>query len=546
MLFQPPQRAVPTDYTDAVKKLRRKLRPYSAHAIIDACLEVLGHWRGKGLDEIKSAPWLTLLIVKLVLEDASISLYGTQSCPLSVIDEIRNDLWNTPSVRERGDSPSIYLMVRSLVHTQLLFQQPESFGFMRWPALIGRLPPAHVLRAQFRAEFGCEPDTFIGIMFLMYTAVMQGRTFIAPDYWESVRPLHGSAIDRFLDRFAKDAQDLRTVLREELHQRIYTEVDGQKVLRRDAASRPESERIEFPWLSRFPLFRHPSGRLAVWHRLVFARGMEEAVHSVLSSLGQAYTDPFSKIFEEYVIELVDNTGLTFVGERELKGGVLSRPAVEAVIHAEGCNIFVESKMSLFPDRVLISDRGPEVFMKLRRVREGMVQGWRVGEMLRDGTVHIDDASTAAEDFLLIVTSRQLNVCSGEHFKHMFGNEIIARINPESNFNGPSEVQLARLPLRNIFILSIEEFEHLSGAIADGSIALVPLLRKAALDNDNPATSSMHFDQILAGQLKRWTHPRLLRATRMLAERRLRRWLARTESGQAVHHEHRPVDPLKPA
>ena len=528
MLYQPPARVVPADYTDAVKKLRRKLRPYSAHAIIDACLEVLDHWRGKGIDEIKSAPWLTLLIVKLALEDESISFQGTQRCPAAVIDEIRNDLWNTPTAREQQGSPSVYLMIRSLVHTQLLFQQRESFGFMRWPALIGRLPHGHVLRDQFETEFGCDPDTFIGIVFAAYTAVMQGNTFIAPDYWEPLRPLYGSAIDRFLGRFAQDAAGLRTVLREELHQRIYTKVDGQKVLRQDAASRPESERIEFPWLSRFPLFRHASGRLAVWHRLVFARGMEDGVHTVFSSLKQAYTDPFSKAFEAYVLELVRDAGLNFVGEAELKDRVSSRPAVEALIHANDCNVFVESKMSLFPDRVLISDRGPEVFMKLRRVREGMVQGWRVGEMLRDGTIHIEGASNARQDFLLIVTSRQLNVCSGEHFTRMFGDEVIGRINPESHFVGPSTAQLDRLPLKNIFILSIEEFEHLVGAIADGSIDLVPLLRQAASDNADPKTSSMHFDQILGGQVKRWSHPRLIRATRLRAERRLRRWLARTE------------------
>jgi hypothetical protein len=532
MLYQPPAPASPADYTDAVKKLRRKLRPYSAISIIDACLEVLGHWRGKGIDEIRSAPWLTLLIVKLVLEDASINFHGAQPCPAAVIDEIRNDLWNTPTAREREGSPSVFLMIRSLIHTQLLFQQLESFGFMRWPALIGRLPSGHVLRAQFEIEFGCDPDAFIGVVFAAYTAVMQGNTFIAADYWEPLRPLYGSAIDRFLDRFAQDAAGLRTMLRDELHQRIYMEVDGQKVLRQDAATRPESERVEFPWLSRYPLFRHPSGRLAVWHRLVFARGMEDSVHAVLSNLKQAYTDPFSKAFEAYVLELVRDARMNFVGEDELRAGISSRPAVEALIHSDGYNVFVESKMSLFPDRVLISDRGPEVFMKLRRVREGMVQGWRVGEMLRDGTIHLDGPSSAAEDFLLIVTSRQLNVCSGEHFKRMFGDEITARINPESSFVGPSELQLGRLPLKNIFILSIEEFEHLMGAIADGSIDLVPLLRQAASENADPKTSSMHFDQILGGQVKRWSHPRLIRATRLCAERRLRRWLARMENGHA--------------
>lgn len=528
MLYRPPARAVPANYTEAVKKLRRKLKPYSADAIIDACIDVLDSWRGKGLDEIKSAPWLTLLIVKLVLEDVSINLHGAKPCPAALIEEIRNDLWNTASTRELAGSPGIYLLVRSLVHTQILFQRAESFGFMRWPALISRLPPDHVLRDQFEAKFGCDPDTFIGIVFAAYTAVMQGQTFIESNYWEQLKPLYGCAIDRFLDCFAKDASDLRAILRDEMHRRIYVEIDGKQALRPDAATRPESERVESPWLLRFPFLKHPSGRLAVWHRLVFARGMEEGVHNVMSNLGQAYTDPFSKIFENYVVELVCGMGLKFVGEEELKGGVASRPSVEALIHADGCNVFVESKMSLFPDRVLISDRGPEIFMKLKRVREGMVQGWRVSEMLRDGITQIEGASSATQDFLLIVTSRQLNVCSGEHFKRMFGDEFIGRVNPESGFFGPSSSQLDRLPLKNIFVLSIEEFEHLVGAIAEGSVDLVPFLQRAALDSADLATSSMHFDQFLAKKVKRWHQPRLIQATRLRAERRLSRWLRHAE------------------
>lgn len=523
-MYQPPARTVPADYTDMVKRLRRRLRPYSVYAIIDACIEVLDKWRGTGFDELQSAPWLTLLIVKLVLEDRSISLRGTQPCPTDLIDEIRNDLWITPSAREHKGSPGIYLMFRSLVHTQFLFQQSESFSFLRWPALISRLPAEHTLRGQFEAEFGCDPDAFIGVVFAAYSAVMQGKTFVALNYWEPLRPLYGSAIDHFLDRFAKDAADLRELLVDELHSRIYVDIDGRKTLRPYAAVRPESERIEFPWVSRFPFFRHPSGRLAIWHRLVFARGMEDGVHNVLSSLGQAYTDPFSKIFEDYVVELVRNSGMDFVSEDEIKGDIASRPAVEALIHADHCNVFIESKMSLFPDRVLISDRGPEIFMKMRRIREGMVQGWRVGEMLRDGTVHVDGASNAEQDFLIIVTSRQLNVCSGEHFKRMFGDDVIERINPESNFVGPTALQLDRLPLNNIFVLSIEEFEHLTSAIAEGSVDLISLLRAAALDNADPVTSSMHFDQILSKHVRRWTHSRLIRATRLRIERHLRGWL----------------------
>jgi hypothetical protein len=112
---------------------------------------------------------------------------------------------------------------------------------------------------------------------------------------------------------------------------------------------------------------------------------------------------------------------------------------------------------------------------------------------------------------------------------MFGDDIIARINPESSFGGPTAFQLDRLPLKNIFFLSIEEFEHLTGAIAQGYVDLISLLKAAALDNADPVTSSMHFDQILSKHVEKWNHPRLLRATRLRTERRLRGWLKANEA-----------------
>lgn len=465
-------------------------------------------------------PWLTLLIAKLALEDDAIALKIGGSCPTRVIDELRNELWNMPSSRSDDTSAGVFLMLRALIHTQLQFQQRETFSFIRWPALIAALPPQHALRVQFHAAFGCDPDTFIGIVYSAYAAVMNGKTTVSRDFFDPLRPLYGSAIDTFFDRFSKDAPALRQELRAELHERIYEVRDGHKVLRGDALKRPEAERIEFPWLSRYPLYRHPSGRLAIWHHKVFARGMEEAVHRELSGHGQAYTDPFSRVFESYVLDLVRSTGLDFHSEDEIKGGVLSRPAVEALICLDGCNIMIESKMSLFPDQVLISDRGPMVFTKLKRVREGMVQGWRVGDLLRDGSVAIEEARSASADFLIIVTSRQLNLCSGEHLSRMFGDDVVHRINPETRFMGPSPEQLKRLPLKNIFILSVEEFEHFTGAIKDGPIHLSDLLEEAADDSENLTTSSMHFDQILGKHVKRWSPPILIQDALQRAEARI--------------------------
>ena len=149
-------------------------------------------------------------------------------------------------------------------------------------------------------------------------------------------------------------------------------------------------------------------------------------------------------------------------------------------------------MSLFGDNLIFSDDPKVVFRKLRRVREAVVQGWKVGTLLRSGYFAITDAASAPLDYLLIVKSRQLNLCNGELLLQMLGQEKLMNRNPESSFGSPSIEQLVRLPPRNIFVLSIEEFEHLVGAIAAGDVDLPPLLEEAALKQRRPGGASIHF------------------------------------------------------
>jgi hypothetical protein len=56
---------------EAYKKIRNRLRKYSASSIIDAALLILWNPSSEKLEEIKAAPWLTLLIVKWALQDSS-------------------------------------------------------------------------------------------------------------------------------------------------------------------------------------------------------------------------------------------------------------------------------------------------------------------------------------------------------------------------------------------------------------------------------------------------------------------------------------------
>lgn len=444
---------------------------------------------------------------------------------MEVLDALRDMVWNVPSFDDPDEPPRAFLMLRAHIHTQLLFQLSESRSFMRWPALIARLSVDHPTRAQFQDLFKMEPDTWCALACATLAAAFQGNAYIRPSWFDPLRASYGVAVDAFLEEIARDSSELREELRDALHERIYELKEGRRQARKNGAARLRYEMQEFPWVAQYPLLKHRSGNFVVWHRLILARGLEQAVHSRLATLGQAYTDPFSKVFESYVVELARWSGLPVIDEAAYAAaGNRGLKSVDAIIPLGTANILIESKMSLFHEQVMVSDKAPQVFMKLRRIREAIHQGWEVGRMLRDGYVALEQCATAPEDFLLIVTSRQLNMGSGEHLKRMFGDDVLNRLNPEARAGSPSPAQIERLPARNIFVLDVEEFEHLTGAVQAGDIDLVELLSSAAAACHDPTKSTLHFDQILGPHCKRWHTSPLMTEAIGRVENELRRSL----------------------
>ncbi|MCB5207574.1 GapS1 family protein [Methylovorus mays] len=503
-----PPRVVGNSYQEATKRIRRKLRNYSLTSIINVSLSILRENAGKrSIDEIQSAPWITLLIAKLAIEDSSIHLTDGKLCSEQVFNELRHELWEVapdPEKSQGDDSSWALRMIRALAYPQLLFQQKETLSFVRWPALIAQLDEAHPCRVQFINTFGCDPDIFMEISFTAYAAVMKNSFLVDSNYFNHLKSIYGVVVDQFIQRFSKTYGELRNILQEELQAR--------KDLPGGIANiRPVSEINEFPWFSRYPFLRYPNGQLVIWHRLVFARGMEDAVHNSLALHGQSYTDNFSKIFESYVVSLIDSTKLPYISEQEIRQGLPNNPAVEVIIPSPSGNVMVEAKMSLFRDEILITDRESRLFSKLKRVKEAMVQGWRVGDLIRNGYSYTQPL-TSAIDYLVIVTSRQLNICSGEQLIRLLGPEVLTRFTDPRKYSVPSARQLQRLPLNNIFIISIAEFENLMGAIEDGLINLQDFLKEASILSSDLRTSTFTFDQMLGPKVKKWRRSKLIEDT----------------------------------
>lgn len=132
-------------------------------------------------------------------------------------------------------------------------------------------------------------------------------------------------------------------------------------------------------------------------------------------------------------------------------------------------------------------------------------------MLRDPKSGPDPKYRVAEDYLLVVTSRELLIGSGEALQRLYA---------PGEFDYPDAEAKQRLPLSHVFILSVEEFERTMGSVAAGDVRLNDLLREAAKANGHGSTARMFFSDFLRAHTKRWRQPALMEQARREAHARI--------------------------
>lgn len=482
---------------DHYKAVRNVLRKYSATSLVQVALDIVWNKDKTPLEKLQDLPWLTLLLVKWGLQDSLVSLHIGPSITKPVIEQLRSDLWQIQNERpQEGERRNIFVMLRKLMYAQLELQRNESWGFLRWPALLVDLDQNHVCRRSFRALFQMEPDVYIDMAFALYAATLNRHEPISQDWLSPLRNAYGSHVDHIVNLFSRDLVGLRTELQRDLAQKIHG----------------RHELFEFPYVKRFPFVKLRDGSIRCWHPLVLARGMEDAVHLRLSELGKEYTDSFSRVFENYVTDLAANCGMPCMDEKAYKAQLgPSSSSVEMIIQGENCNIFVEAKMSLFGDDVLLQDCDSVVYSKVKRVRDAVNQGWRVGELIRNNESGFGERFKKQQDFLLVVTSRDLIIGGGL---------MLQRLCPVGKFVPPDDNAATRMPVTNVFILSIEEFERVVGCVASGEINFSKFLSDAAKANSSGRTERLYLSDFLNKHTDQWRSSKLIESARTQSERRL--------------------------
>lgn len=451
--------------------MQRQLSEYSAYSVVQVALEALAETKPWTLQDIQSMPWLTLLVVKWSMQCPNCRLYLGKKITRLEFDGFRQRAWDLTGLA-KAQAPNAYAMIRSILAVQIEFQRRSPWGFMRWACLIARLTAGHPSRVQFEQSLQLSPEEFIDACWILQPPIVSGNREIDNQWIENVAPHYKVIVNRLLNLLGTDFLGLRDVLSQ----------DWQKYS-------PNSwELFELPFARKLPFLLTSSGNWRIWHPAMVERALEAAVHLTLTPLSGEYTQVFSRVFEDYVVELAKEAWHELIDEAAWKRemGHNSR-AVEGIVPLGAVNIFIEAKMSLFHDAVITDDSPENLTSRLERVIEAVRQCWKVSQMLRHQHRKYPRRAEANEEFLLIVTSRELNIGGGL---------ALQRLLPPGTLVYDDYSLARRLPPENIFVLSIESFEHFQGIVRDQNVDVANLLRASSASNRDPGTSTMYFDDHL--------------------------------------------------
>lgn len=480
------------NYNDAVKHIRRDMRRYRLDSIFDVGLTHLNRPpTADTVTTLQGRDWLVALVLKIALEDRISDRDRTVYCTPSTFAKWVNVLVDFTSAAHGSTltCSQLFLKARAMLQAQIDFQQWHICSLYRWPMLIAREPVNGPLRTLFKQEFGASPERFSLVITFIYARLRETNGQFILDVNNEFPPFLRADAAIVINSLSRTFMELKDFVR----------ADAKKSRRLEGTVREASERNATAWVSQFPLLRLSKNRFAPWGRFLTFHGISRIAHGRLSTKRQEYTQKFSAIFEQYVLELVKDAGVEAVYEEHYKKlGNKAMNAVEALLPSVSGNVMIEAKMSIFDDRLTVSERPGIIIRRLKRIREAILQAWEVGEQLRINSSSGGAPANLDTDFLIIVTSRQLILCNGvtiiDAIEENYFSKMLASKEPALRAR-----YLRRLPPARINILSIEEFEMLTALVRDGKTTFLDFVKDMEKRFSDPDKSQrvMTAEQVLA-------------------------------------------------
>lgn len=453
------------------KNVKNRIGRLRGEQLVDKVIRLLHHPDVTRLERIKYyEPWHLLLLLEWII------LYGNfskswilKSANDYQVDELINRLKDlSAKTREFQTNTDVYLFARNMAFQQFWVQQSEAtpIGIARQFLLFANLEESHVIQKSFHETIEVPIHSFLELTLALVTYAQVNRRYIitVEDFRSWLHNVYEfKVVQKFLDSISKTIDGARSWLMK---------------LEQD---KPESmkglvyEYFEPSPFTRYPLIKCNETYLIISPNLL-GHSLSTFVYDTLRAEDAGvFMNKFGEIFERLVEKSLRSVQTEILTENDLRRHfkrAANQRFVDFLIVDNGCNIFVEAKGVTMSLAGIVTDRAGTVQSQVKdSVLKGIQQGNALAEAIPKGEEVCGVKTGVNENYLIIVTFKDLYLGNGLQFREFIASEKVDKITSIG-----SDKQL--IPLSNIFIVSIDELDILLGNVSVGSKTLVDYLESA--------------------------------------------------------------------
>ncbi len=452
------------------KNIRNRIRKLNGEQLLEQLLRLLHHPDAAKMERIQNYEiWHLLLLVKwTILYGNSSEKYGIKPATDYEIIQLMNRLKDLSAyVREFNSLGDIYLFTRAMAFQQFWFQRKEyiSFDASRQYLLFGRLDKNHAFQDWFRMATNVSILDFLELSWGLFARVLGDNDWsVNESYFSSVEDKYEEGtVSYFLAAFSQTVLGARNWLQQY-----------------DAEVAKSIRAIEYEYFqptpfARYPLIRHGEDYFVISPDLLL-NCLTELVYDLLKAdYGGEFLNRFGRMFEELVGESIRSVTDEFISESDLKRHFKNRPnqrLIDYIVVDDECNIFVEAKAVTMSVRGMVTDQPGTVRSQTKSVIDGIEQAYAIADALPKGEEVCGIRMGKGDNYLIVVSFKDLYIGNGRLYRdHIAPAEIDKII---SKYGGEELI-----PLSNVFIVSIDDFDTLLGSVLVGTKSFADHLESAA-------------------------------------------------------------------
>lgn len=470
-------------FHDHYKNIQEYLRKFDTIALVKVCLRQLHAPAKTNVEYLQRLPWLLVLLAKWALLDKRAFKRGRPTPNYIQVNELlrlMHDLGKKGVARMPSQYEIGRLFLRTIGYQQFIYQREITLtAIARQQLYFGSTAAQDYIPATFLHLTGIDITRFLELsQTLLARFADRSETRITASWFS---PLGGAYSEKevlsFLHSISKSPSEIRATLLEQ---------------DKDNLSKGRKERSPAEYWEQTPFISYPLIRTGkdyvCWDRNILFRCVEHYVYSRLRSHNpKLFMAHFGPLFERYVEKAVKYMGLPFVPESALKGVYGEQSdAIDFIVVDAAANVFVDAKGAEMSYQGKAAHESSELAKWLETTAlKAVKQAHKVIQKLpldSDGDTLM---RRRGRNYLIAVTYSELYVGNGRTLAEVLGLatlEPLMAVVPEE----------ARIPLENMYFMTIRDFELLAEAVRSGKQTLTGLLDHAVAQDKQPHTQKFEF------------------------------------------------------